>query len=44
MVYYHFFYLNRETTKVELINIDSKDEFGDMSKVVNQNIERTQKA
>jgi methyl-accepting chemotaxis protein len=38
-----FAYLNRETTKVELINIDSKDEFGDMSKVVNQNIERTQK-
>ncbi|WP_419681544.1 HAMP domain-containing methyl-accepting chemotaxis protein [Aliarcobacter butzleri] len=38
-----FGYLNRETTKVELINLDSKDEFGEMAKVVNQNIERTQK-
>ncbi|XLZ83673.1 methyl-accepting chemotaxis protein [Arcobacter sp. DNRA7] len=38
-----FSYLNRETTKVELINLDSKDEFGEMAKVVNQNIERTQK-
>ncbi|QDM00987.1 HAMP domain-containing methyl-accepting chemotaxis protein [Aliarcobacter butzleri] len=38
-----FGYLNRESTKVELINLDSKDEFGQMAKVVNQNIERTQK-
>nr|WP_323594799.1 methyl-accepting chemotaxis protein [Aliarcobacter butzleri] len=38
-----FGYLNRETSKVELINLDSKDEFGEMAKVVNQNIERTQK-
>ncbi|MBF7071754.1 MCP four helix bundle domain-containing protein, partial [Aliarcobacter butzleri] len=38
-----FGYLNRESTKVELINLDSKDEFGEMAKVVNQNIERTQK-
>ncbi|MFY9070910.1 MCP four helix bundle domain-containing protein, partial [Aliarcobacter butzleri] len=37
-----FGYLNRESTKVELINLDSKDEFGEMAKVVNQNIERTQ--
>ncbi|MFW2579879.1 methyl-accepting chemotaxis protein, partial [Aliarcobacter butzleri] len=26
-----------------LINLNSKDEFGEMAKVVNQNIERTQK-
>ncbi|ABV67976.1 methyl-accepting chemotaxis protein [Aliarcobacter butzleri RM4018] len=38
-----FAYLNRESTKVELINLDSKDEFGEMAKVVNHNIERTQK-
>ncbi|MDN5114957.1 HAMP domain-containing methyl-accepting chemotaxis protein [Aliarcobacter butzleri] len=38
-----FGYLNRESTKVELINLDSKDEFGEMAKVVNHNIERTQK-
>ncbi|MFX4268117.1 HAMP domain-containing methyl-accepting chemotaxis protein [Aliarcobacter butzleri] len=38
-----FAYLNRESTKAELINLDSKDEFGQMAKVVNQNIERTQK-
>ncbi|MCG3664106.1 methyl-accepting chemotaxis protein, partial [Aliarcobacter butzleri] len=38
-----FAYLNRETSKVELINLDSKDEFGEMAKVVNHNIERTQK-
>ncbi|MCG3669242.1 methyl-accepting chemotaxis protein [Aliarcobacter butzleri] len=38
-----FGYLNRESTKVELINLDSKDEFGQMAKVVNENIERTQK-
>ena len=38
-----FAYLNRETTKVELIKITSLDEFGDMAKVVNENIEKTQK-
>ena len=38
-----FQYLNRESSKVELIKIDSKDEFGDMSKVVNENIIKTQK-
>ncbi|MCT7603881.1 methyl-accepting chemotaxis protein [Aliarcobacter butzleri] len=38
-----FGYLNKESSKVELINLDSKDEFGEMAKVVNQNIERTQK-
>ncbi|MFY9109592.1 methyl-accepting chemotaxis protein [Aliarcobacter butzleri] len=38
-----FGYLNKESSKVELINLNSKDEFGEMAKVVNQNIERTQK-
>ena len=38
-----FAYLNRESSKVELIKLDSKDEFGDMAKVININIEKTQK-
>ena len=38
-----FSYLNRESSKVELITLNSKDEFGDMSKVVNENILKTQK-
>jgi methyl-accepting chemotaxis protein len=38
-----FSYLNRESSKVELITLDSKDEFGEMAKVVNQNILKTQK-
>ena len=38
-----FSYLNRESSKVELIKIDSKDEFGDMSKVVNENIQQIEK-
>ncbi|WP_151949769.1 methyl-accepting chemotaxis protein [Aliarcobacter butzleri] len=38
-----FSYLNRESTKAELINLDSKDEFGQMAKVVNENIVKTQK-
>ena len=38
-----FAYLNRESSKVELIAMDSKDEFGEMSKVVNDNILKTQK-
>ncbi|MFW0696747.1 MCP four helix bundle domain-containing protein, partial [Aliarcobacter butzleri] len=38
-----FGYLNRESTKAELINLDSKDEFGQMAKVVNENIVKTQK-
>ncbi|MDN5069163.1 methyl-accepting chemotaxis protein [Aliarcobacter butzleri] len=38
-----FGYLNKESSKVELISLNSKDEFGEMAKVVNQNIERTQK-
>ncbi|MFW3380686.1 HAMP domain-containing methyl-accepting chemotaxis protein [Aliarcobacter butzleri] len=38
-----FAYLNRESSKAELINLDSKDEFGQMAKVVNENIVKTQK-
>ena len=38
-----FSYLNRESSKVELITLDSRDEFGEMAKVVNQNILKTQK-
>jgi methyl-accepting chemotaxis protein len=37
-----FSYLNKETNNAELISIDSKDEFGAMSKVVNANITKTQ--
>jgi methyl-accepting chemotaxis protein len=38
-----FSYLNRESAKAELISIDSKDEFGEMAVVVNENIIKTQK-
>ena len=38
-----FSYLNREQTDVVLLNESSKDEFGEMAKVVNDNIERAQK-
>jgi methyl-accepting chemotaxis protein len=38
-----FAYLNRESKTTHLINIDSKDEFGEMAKVVNENIIQTQK-
>ncbi|MDY0326630.1 MAG: methyl-accepting chemotaxis protein [Arcobacteraceae bacterium] len=38
-----FAYLNREKTKAELISINSKDEFGQMASVVNENIIKTQK-
>jgi len=36
-----FSFLNKETTTVTPINIDSQDEIGMMSKVVNDNIEKT---
>jgi methyl-accepting chemotaxis protein len=36
-----FSYLNKETTTVQPINIDSNDEIGVMTKVVNKNIENT---
>jgi len=38
-----FNYLNKKTSSTTLINIDSKDEFGDIAKVVNENITNTQK-
>ncbi|MFX4280154.1 chemotaxis protein, partial [Aliarcobacter butzleri] len=38
-----FAYLNRESSNVELINLSTKDEFGQMSKIVNENIVKTQK-
>ncbi|NVJ52713.1 MAG: MCP four helix bundle domain-containing protein [Campylobacteraceae bacterium] len=38
-----FKYLNREIPEVELINIDSNDEFGNMTKIINMNIEKTKK-
>ena len=38
-----FAYLNRESINSELLEDKSKDEFGEMAKVVNQNILRTQK-
>ena len=40
MVYLVFSYLNRESSNVQLIKIDSNDEFGNMAKVVNQNIQK----
>jgi methyl-accepting chemotaxis protein len=38
-----FAYLNRETSNVSMLNDKANDEFGDMARVVNQNIEKTQK-
>ena len=38
-----FKYLNRETQDTELIKIDSSDEFGIMTKLVNENITKTKK-
>ncbi|MDD4329650.1 MAG: methyl-accepting chemotaxis protein, partial [Aliarcobacter sp.] len=38
-----FAYLNRESANVQLIKLDSQDEFGNMAKVVNANIQKTQK-
>ncbi|MEK6659251.1 MAG: nitrate- and nitrite sensing domain-containing protein, partial [Campylobacterota bacterium] len=35
-----FSFLNHETDKAELINIESKDEFGEMAKVINENIRK----
>ncbi|RBQ30477.1 chemotaxis protein [Arcobacter sp. FW59] len=36
-----FAYLNREKEEVNFVNIDTKDEFGRMAKILNQNIEKT---
>ncbi|MDX9756784.1 MAG: methyl-accepting chemotaxis protein [Sulfurimonas sp.] len=38
-----FSFLNRESLKADLINLDSKDEFGQMAIVINDNIERVKK-
>ena len=38
-----FSFLNRETTSVTLLDINSKDEFGEMANVINENIVKTQK-
>jgi len=37
-----FAFLNRETTQANLIQIESKDEFGEMAQFVNENIKRTE--
>ncbi|MFY9078646.1 methyl-accepting chemotaxis protein [Aliarcobacter cryaerophilus] len=37
-----FTFSNKESSNVELINLDGKDEFGQMAKVINQNIQKTQ--
>ncbi len=36
-----FAFLNKESSNVELINLDGKDEFGQMAKVVNENIKKS---
>ena len=36
-----FSFLNRETSNITLLDINSKDEFGKMANLVNKNIERT---
>ncbi|MGE4462727.1 MAG: methyl-accepting chemotaxis protein [Arcobacter sp.] len=38
-----FSYLNRESNEVSLLDDTAKDEFGEMSKVVNENITKTKK-
>ena len=38
-----FKFLNKESSKAILLDDSSKDEFGEMAKVVNQNIEKTEK-
>ncbi len=38
-----FRFLNKESSNVQLISIDSNDEIGKMAKVINENIEKTQK-
>jgi methyl-accepting chemotaxis protein len=39
-----FKYLNKETSSVELLKANSTDEIGTMSKVINENIEKSQNA
>ncbi|MDD2888070.1 MAG: methyl-accepting chemotaxis protein [Aliarcobacter sp.] len=38
-----FGFLNKETSKAKLLDDSSKDEFGEMAKVINQNIIKTEK-
>ena len=38
-----FSFLNKENKTAETIHLDSKDEFGQMAKVINQNIKNTEK-
>ena len=38
-----FSFLNKETNKVEKIQLDTTDEFGEMAKFINKNIELTEK-
>ncbi len=38
-----FKYLNKESTNIELLTLGSNDEFGQMSNIVNSNIEKTKK-
>ena len=38
-----FLFLNRESSKTTIIKLNSKDEFGQMAKIINENIERTRK-
>ena len=37
-----FAFSNKESSNVQLINLDGKDEFGQMAQVINQNIQKTQ--
>ena len=37
-----FAFSNKESSNVQLINLDGKDEFGKMAKVINENIQKTQ--
>ncbi|WNL17667.1 methyl-accepting chemotaxis protein [Arcobacter cryaerophilus gv. pseudocryaerophilus] len=37
-----FAFSNKESSNVQLINLDGKDKFGQMAKVINQNIQKTQ--
>ena len=37
-----FHFLNKENKLTNLINLDSKDEFGQMAKVINENIQKTE--
>ncbi len=38
-----FSFLNRESSHIDAININSKDEFGQMAKIINENIAKTKK-